>query len=122
MKLPEVNKYYKNFDDGKIRPSRMTTVKITKIIPYNEIDSKTLSEWDKEVSECDWLYSSKTDYFIFGLIDSDDAEVVYVRMLDNRWFSLGWWAGLLDVDGSLEKEMIENMQILNTPPKKEIIE
>ncbi len=97
--IPEVGKIYKHFDDGKIRMSRMSTVKIIGVIPFNEIDVNILKIWEKQFLQSYWLYSSKTDFFIKGIVD--EVEVIYVRTKDLRWFSLGLFAGELDLDGSL---------------------
>jgi len=81
-------------------------VVITEIIPFNKIDEQTLSEWKEEVEECYWLYAKETDYFIKGILSIRDAkreDIIFVRTLDDAWFSLGYWGGILDVDGSLRK-------------------
>ena len=103
--IPEVNKTYKYFDDGKIRLSRMDNARIKEVIPFNEIDDETLKEWKKEVIQCDWLYSPKTDFFIKAFLERSEDNVIFVRTKDQCWFSLGWWAGVLDIDGTLEKSM-----------------
>ncbi len=72
--------------------------------------------WEEDVYECDWLYSKQTDYFIKGeLLDEDlkndnQENIVFVRTVDDRWFSLGWWAGVLDVDGKYT-EILNNRVI-----------
>ena len=62
--IPQIGKKYNCFDDGEIKPSRLYTVVIEKIIPFNKIDDKTLEEWKQEVKDCYWLYNTETDYFI----------------------------------------------------------
>lgn len=102
----EINKTYNYFDDGKIRESRRMPVTITDITPFDKIDPETLSEWQEEVENCDWLYAKETDYFVKGdlKINANQTEpIIFVRSLNNGWFSFGWWAGRLDVDGSLSK-------------------
>ncbi len=99
--IPELNKTYNYFDDGKISESRKDKVKIYDVVRFNEIDVETLNNWEREVEECYWLYRKDTDYFIKGRLKKDDRDVVFVRTKDNGWFSLGWWAGRLDLDGSL---------------------
>lgn len=102
--LPKVGEKYSYFDDGKIKESRKLIVTITNIIPYNEIDSDTLSEWNEEVKDCDWLYSTETDFFINGFLKTSHnstEDVTFVRTKDGGWFSLGIWGGSLDVDGEL---------------------
>lgn len=111
--LPETEKTYNYFDDGKIRESRRSEVTVTHIIPFNEIEEEILTEWKSEVKKCHWLYAKKTDYFIKGLLHSSnkdfaDREIVFVRTVDGGWFSLGWWGGELDVSGELFKLMLNN--------------
>jgi len=102
----ELNKTYDYFDDGKIRESRRYSVTITDIIPFDKIDTETLELWKEEVEQCHWLYSKETDYFVKAdlILPNDEIEqIVFVRTINhnNGWFSLGWWGGRLDVDGSL---------------------
>ena len=103
---PVLGQTYNYFDDGKIRESRRMAVVITEIIPFSEIDEETLNDWKEEVEECDWLYAKETDYFVKAdLKVSDDKveKIIFVRTINNNdgWFSLGWWGGRLDIDGSL---------------------
>ena len=70
--IPILNKTYYYFDDGKIRPSRRSMVVIKEIIPFNEIDKETLTKWEGEVNECDWLYRETTDYFIKAEANQED--------------------------------------------------
>lgn len=102
----ELNKTYDYFDDGKIKKSRIIPVTITEIIPFDNIDNGILSLWQEEVKECDWLYAKGTDYFIKGSLHLDNGkneDVYFVRTInrDDGWFSIGFWGGRLDVDGSL---------------------
>ena len=111
--LPILGKTYHYFDDGKINTGRRMDVVITEIIPFDKIDEETLFLWEKEAEECNWLYAKDTDYFIKGdLIVSDNKieKIVFVRTVNynDHWFSLGWWGGTLDVDGSLNKLLNNN--------------
>jgi hypothetical protein len=65
-----------------------------------------ISNWAEEVTECYWLYANENDYFIKA--ESEHWASYFVRTTDGGWFSLGWWAGRLDIDGSLYNDMIEN--------------
>lgn len=104
--LVEVNKTYNCFDDGKIRESRRSLATITDIIPFAEIDTETLKFWREEVKECPFLYAKETDYFMEGTLE-DKTQVVFVRTLNDGWFSLGDQGGRLDIDGSLT-QLLEN--------------
>lgn len=106
--LPDIGKVYNYFDDGKIKETRKMECIITEIIPFDKIDSENLELWKEEINECDWLYKKETDYFIkadLKITDNEIEKIVFVRMLQDNWFSLGWWSGQLDVDGSLTQSL-----------------
>ena len=107
-KLPILGKTYNHYNDGKIKESRLMKSVVTGISEFND---KLLSQEDKEdIVECGFLYSENTDYVIEAdlYIDEDDiVKVKYVRTLDGEWFSLGWWAGVLDVDNSITDNLKE---------------
>jgi hypothetical protein len=111
MEIPEINKIYNYFDDGKISVSRREPVKITAIIPFNEIDSEILDIWKDEIHDCPWLYNETTDYFCKGHLLESQVDVTFVRTKNNGWFSLGWFAGRLDIDGSLNKTILVEINI-----------
>jgi len=115
--IPEVGKEYNCFDDGKIRCSRLYTVKVEATIPFEEgkSDEDMFKQWEEEVKNCYWLYKETTDYFIISE-NSDGEKETFVRTKNDRWFSMGFLSsGLLDVDGSLTKQMAENCSVC---PKK----
>jgi hypothetical protein len=102
--IPVVGKKYHYFDDGKIKVSRRCEVVITEVIPFEKIDEETLNYWKEEVEECDWLYAPKTDFFVKGQSTFSDGSIrtmIFVRTIDNDWFSLGLIGSKLDIDGSL---------------------
>jgi hypothetical protein len=107
--IPEIGKTYNCFDDGKISHSRLYTVDVVNVIPFENIDEDTLNEWKEEVNECDWLFAKETDYFI-KTANGEDGNATFVRTLNGGWFSVGQFmnSGRLDVDGELTA-------ILNAP-------
>ena len=92
--IPILNNTYYSFDDGKIRPSRRSMVVIKEIIPFNEIDKETLTKWEGEVNECDWLYRETTDYFIKAEANQEDIGIdetlIFVRCKKDGWLVLGF--------------------------------
>ena len=104
--VPEVNKEYHTFDDGKIKPSRHSIATVTKIIPFAEADAELLDDWKQNIEECYWLYAPETDYFIRATYE--DAIEHFVRTTEGGWFSLGFFGSRLDIDGSLYELMIKN--------------
>jgi hypothetical protein len=107
MNLPKIGQIYDYFDDGKIKESRRAKVLITKIVPFNEIDAETLALWEEEVSDDvrnNPLYAKQTECFIFGKLTELKHEVIFVQTTrEYEWFSLGYWGGILDIDGHYAK-------------------
>ena len=101
-KVPKIGKTYNCFDDGKISYSRLYTVDVKEIIPFDKIDSTTLDEWKEQVKECYWLFSKETDYFI-KTENGEDGSAIFVRTIDGGWFSIGQFmnSGRLDIDGEM---------------------
>lgn len=108
--VPEVLREYHVFDDGKIRPGRHGVVRITKVIPFKECaDEALLSVWAQEVTDHYWLYAAETDYFVEARYEDeleDEEPAYFVRTKDGGWFSMGFFAARLDIDGSLYAHMI----------------
>lgn len=103
--IPILNKTYNVFDDGKFSESRRYEVIVKEIIPFNEIDSNTLKQWQYEVKTSYWLYSAQTDYFIKTLNEDSEVEV-FAKTKDGGWFSMGFMtSGRLDIDGKLNKRL-----------------
>lgn len=106
--IPEIGKTYNYFDDGKIRRSRLCTVKVVELIPFDDIDSEILDMWNSDVVECDRLYSKTTDFFVKGIFTHANHDPEYfVRTVAGDWFSIGFLGGALDVDGKLYERLIE---------------
>ena len=106
--IPIIGKAYHYFDDGKIKLSRRGEVVVTEVIAFKDIDQNTLNYWQAEVEECDWLYAPKTDFFVKAestLFDSPFHDIIFVRTKDDDWFSFGFLAGRLDIDGSLNEQL-----------------
>ena len=99
--IPKVGQTYNCFDDGKISPGRLYTVEVKKVVSFKKIDKRIKKQWKQEVRRCYWLYAKKTDYFI--ITESDEEVEVFVRTIDDGWFSIGDFlnGGRLDVDGKL---------------------
>lgn len=104
--LPEIGKIYNCFDDGKINKTRLYTVQISEIIPFDKIDDKTLKKWKEQVNKCYWLYADATDYFI-KTINVEGEDEIFVRTKNIGWFSIGdfMYSGRLDIDGSLTQSL-----------------
>ena len=108
MNVPEAGKTYNCFDDGKITNSRLYTVDVVEVVPFDKIDKETLNDWKEVVEDCHWLFAKETDYFV-KTDNGEDGKAIFVRTLNGGWFSIGEFmnSGRLDIDGSLT-EMLNN--------------
>ena len=102
--IPIVGKEYNCFDDGKIRPSRHYTVKVTALLDprKDKIPEDLKNLWESEVKACHWLYKAETDYFAMTMTGDNEQEV-FVRTNRNEWFSLSTFlgGGLLDINNEM---------------------
>lgn len=105
--VPEVNKEYHTFDDGKISPSRHAITKVLEVIPFEIAEPWLVESWKKNVEECYWLYDKETDYFIKTEFEDEEDPSYFVRTTDGGWFSIGWWGARLDVTGKLYEDMLK---------------
>ena len=110
--IPELNKEYHIFDDGKIRPYRHYIAKIVEIIPFDKCEDKNLIEaWKEHSQQSWWLFEKETDYFIKATSLYDKNPLYFARTQDGGWFSIDYpdiWMGTrLDIDGSLYKILVE---------------
>ena len=132
MPVPIVGSNLKFFDDGKISKWRIYNAKVTYIIykdsaknyklEFPDKTSKKLYDfWQDEINNHintenfqvlpykigePWLYARDTDFFVFcDIPEYSDLSVIFVRDVENRWFSLGYPnsfdGGILDVTGEL---------------------
>ena len=75
--VPEVNKEYHTFDDGKISPSRHDIIKVLEVIPFEIAEPWLIESWKKNVEECYWLYDKETDYFIKTECEGEEDPSYY---------------------------------------------
>jgi hypothetical protein len=131
--IPEVNKQYHFFDDGKISSSRHYIATVLEIIPLNKakkiiistprdynwdtqenhfVDMSLYDIWRDEVAHIDWIFSDDTECIVKCAIPEYDDDPIYFAQ-DKRggWFSMdvtNWWqGGRLDIDGKLYKILTE---------------
>ena len=126
--IPVVGKTYHYFDDGKIKVSRRGEVVITDVIAFKDIDKETLNYWKEELEQCDRLYAQKTDFFVKAETTFSDGSIrtmIFVRTIDNDWFSLGWIGSRLDIDGSLNEQLkkttmkMDNIKLTSVIPQEQ---
>lgn len=128
--IPEVGKEYHFFDDGKTSPSRHYICRCERVITpeeakniifepkdYDSEEEKTHQTtlydiWKDEVSDCYWLFSEDTDFFVeISCPNYDDHMLWVARTKGGGWFTLdiqSWWqGGEVDVTGDIFNDTVE---------------
>lgn len=121
--VPEIGKTYVAYDDGKIRPSRASKVKVVDLYGYMYVKKNLhdlFNHWIEEKKSCYWLYADTTDYFVKTVNENGEDEY-FVRTKGRGWFSIGeLGSGRLDADGHLTRDVIRDLNDSNyTYDKKE---
>lgn len=104
--LPKKSKKYSYFDDGKIRPSRHSYMKILDVIPFERASAEILTFWESLKKNYKWIFADKTDHFIICFeIPEGDYRVmhttVFARDKSGGWYGFKtdspdtWWTGQL---------------------------
>ena len=79
-KLPEVDKKYKHYDDGKISDTREYTVVVTNIVKFEDAPKEIVEKWKSELeNKYHTPLYSETDYFVFAKNLENEEKYVYAR-------------------------------------------
>lgn len=116
--VPEVGRIYHVFDDGKITRSRHSLERVVKVIPIGDfVHDVHYVSWLDAAKHCDWLFRNSTDFVVVTeAVETDSNNVYgggyYARTKDGGWFAFGHFFGdgLLDVDGKVWDEFLENVR------------
>ena len=109
IRVPKVGEKFHFFDDGKSSPSRHYIATITDVKKFDDLSETLQNEIKEEQKQCYWLYAKETDYVLKGVLNNSNIEPLYfIRTTDGRWFSIGFWAGKLDIDGFKFKTIIDD--------------
>lgn len=113
------------FHDGKISPSRMSTVEVVDVVSITDMGKKYLRMWKKAIVDdfndhlldgimcCvdgpQRLFDWNCDKFIFAKIVGDNETekdpIMFAKCARGEWYGVNW-NYLLDVDGrALKKNM-----------------
>jgi hypothetical protein len=124
--VPEINKSYKFYADGKITATRQYDATIESVLSFNDsldyqvhsymlentvlVDAYRFAMRDQ--SDHMQIFAPETDYFIGCKIPNySDNTVWFCRDTKGGWASLAledyWQAGVLDVDGEMTKQLEE---------------
>ena len=121
----KIGKKLEAYHDGKISPSRMSTVEVVDVVSITDMSKKYLRMWKKAIVDdfneylldgimCraegpqrffDW----NCDKFIFAKIvgdkETEDDPIMFAKCPGGEWYGVNW-NYLLDVDGrALKKNM-----------------
>lgn len=120
---PQVGKEYWAYDDGKIRLSRQSRVKIIDKINLDDLSNfnsrypytkkELLEIIQDEIETYYWVYTpSQTFVFIGECLrdnENEDKEYsIFLRTKHNEWFGSGLLASLLDTDNYYTNNYIKN--------------
>lgn len=126
--IPVVGKTYYCYDDGKITPSREYTVKVTRIIPWEECGDKIRRLYN-EFEDDGYMFGGIVPEYIVEAESNecpDSAPAAYFAYSKwGYWFGLGFYyfdeeygdsistwfnCGRLDLNGELKKWCDENFK------------
>lgn len=98
--VPSIGRKYFAFNDGKVRPSRTVVIKITNIFDEKTMAGSNIYDlWKEESEDCDFLYSSETDYFVYGEdVENPEDTYIFARTYDGGWFSFNQGFGDVSLD------------------------
>ena len=121
----KIGKKLEAFHDGKICPSRMSTVEVVDVVSITDMGKKYLRMWKKAIVDdfnehlldgimCyihgpQRLFDWNCDKFIFAKIvgdkETEKDPIMFAKCARDEWYGVNW-NYLLDVDGSaLKKHM-----------------
>lgn len=107
--IPKKNKKYSYFDDGKIKPSRHSFMKILDVVPFNKASWELHDYWAEIKKEAPQVFKEETDYFIIGYEMPDGTDetfytlytTLFARAKNGGWYGFRtdnpetWWTGQL---------------------------
>lgn len=98
--IPKKSKKYSYFDDGKIKPSRHSFMKILDVVPFNKASWELRDYWEEMKEETPWVFEEETDYFIIGYEMSDGTYDNLYTTLFARAEGGGWYGFRTDSPGT----------------------
>ena len=117
MKNIKIGKNYSLFDNGVVSSSRHYNVTVLEIIPFDkmkEYSQEIFKLWEEEKEG--HPYNISTDFFIKTTCEEledvgleDFKHIYFVEGKNNTVWSLGEYAGVLDVDGDLTKQIQQRL-------------
>lgn len=119
MPIPEINKIYISYEDGKHLADREYKVIVKDVLRYKQLPKKVKKLWKQQVKEYYWLYSPDSGYFVkaLSLVGENDSIQYFVRTHGDGWFSLNTnnhgAHGELDVDGSIHEKVCKYVKFYN---------
>ena len=120
-RIPSLGEKFHFFDAGRKNASRHFVVEIIKVIPWRCIAARNLRKSiTQEQEKRPELFAETPDYICQGKILGLPLEPMwFTRTIDGGWYSVGFWSGLLDIDGSVFDSIISDIAIKKMISKEE---
>ena len=110
-KVPSLGEKFHFFDAGRTNASRHFAVEITRVIPWRSIAARDIRKLiTQEQEKRPELFVEMPDYICQGKILGLPLEPLwFTRTLDGGWYSVGFWSGLLDIDGTVFDSVVSDI-------------
>lgn len=107
--VPFEGETYHYYDDGKIKPSCHSTVKILKTIKFENAERAIREVYFRLKEEFYWILAKTTDYIVIGYNEKDcpGFTMLFARSQDGGWYGFetsgdDYWTGKLITDPDFE--------------------
>lgn len=110
-RVPSLGEKFHFFDAGRKNANRHFVVEITKVIQWRCIAAKNLRKpIIQEREKYPELFAENPDYICQGKILGLPLDPVwFTRTIDGGWYSIGFWSGVLDIDGTVFDSIISDL-------------
>jgi hypothetical protein len=120
-RVPKLGEKFHFFDASRKTASRHFIVEIIKVIPWRYVAAKNLRQQiAQERKKRPELFAEKSEFLCQGKLLGVPLEPVwFTRTVDGGWYSIGFWSGLLDIDGTVFNSIISDLAIKKMISKEE---
>lgn len=120
-RVPKIGEKFHFFDAGRKNSNRHFIVEIIDIVPWRYITIKNIKKLIiKELERSPELFAKTSDFVCQGKILGLPLEPIwFTRTIDGDWYSIGFWSGLLDIDGTVFESVISDLAIVKMISKED---
>jgi hypothetical protein len=110
-KVPSLGEKFHFFDAGRKNANRHFIVEIIKVIPWRCIAARNFRKSiTQEQEKHPELFAESPDYICQGKILGLPLEPIwFTRTADGGWYSVGFWSGILDIDGTIFDSVVSDL-------------